>query len=307
MKKNQKGTVIIIAVFAVATIFTLGGYLLNSTLGEATITESVKAASKAYYIAEGGINEALWSIRENKGGNSDNYFLISEYSNVFESNIGDSSYSVTIKNILPGYVEVVSIGQTPFLDKVAKRKIKVTIFRAMGSPTYDAGIFTGSQHPSENIDIDSTKLEIIGGNLFGGSVLSFKKSTIDVSGEIIAGQVHELQGSIVTAKGICSGSICDGDCEQCPYPNTNPPKVDFYDGEHSFLSRATKLEENNQCNIICEKKIDTGYESCEGEIYLVNKNKCVFSSSVFDDILSLAGEEGRVTLENQITYIDGLS
>jgi len=306
MKKRERGVAIIIAVVAVAIIFTLGGYLLNSTVAEKMITESIGAASRAYYVAEGGVNEALWRIQENEDGDWDDHFLINGHSSTFEGDVKGSSYFVTVNNIAPGYVEISSVGETPFLDKIARREIKATVFRAIGSPVYDAGIFTGSQHPSENIDIDSAKITVTGGNLRGGNVLAFKKSTAEVTGEIISEQVQELQGSQINAKGICSGSVCiRGECEECPPSEANPPKVNFDEGEYSFLSRAVKLEEDNKCNIICEMKIGANYESCMGGDYVNHKEKCVLSSSDFNDILNSAGEEGRVSLENEITYVDG--
>jgi hypothetical protein len=92
----------------------------------------------------------------------------------------------------------------------------------------------------------------------------------------------------------CSKNICQGDCaaEGCPPALVAMPMVDFDSADvNSYKNKALTKEGASQCSVLCNG-IQCG-------------TKCVYTSGEFSDLLWQVGENGELTLDNEITYITG--
>ena len=314
MKNDQKGTIVIISFIAVIILLILGFYFLNSVIAETRISKSMETAAVAYYLAESGINEAIWKLNndsdwyENFVSETLNPDVSGEYWSDYFSreSIGGGSYFVTIENINRGYGEIISMAEVPFFDKKARRKIKISVFRGLDSPVYNAGIFTGGS--SQNVSISHSKITINNGNLFAGnnleiSGLSIVRVVDDPETETLEGQIissKEIkikEESVVEFETLCSSVDCYDGCESCPPEDMAVPLIDF-DSESptSFKERAKTRESENNCSVYCHPE--------NGEEYQCS-NKCFFSGKEFENLLSEAGEKGILILKNEITYVSG--
>ncbi len=314
--KKEKGTVVIVSVLFLASVFALGGYLLRSSLTETVISRSVSSAGQAYYLAESGVNEAIWHLNNDEEWRDS--FISMELNpdeggdywteTIQRSDIGGGSYEVTVHNLAPGYGEIVSIGKVPFADKTTKRKIKTTVFRGLKSPTHDAGIFTGG--PSENVDIIHTEVNIYNGNIFsnnrlrisGNSIVSAYNNpeTEKKEGKIMSVGRLMLQqdGEIGDYEAVCASGWCDDElCESCPPEEVASIIVDFDSSdEGSFRSRALADEKEDRCRVYCKKQDGSSYPC---------SNQCVFGWRELEDLLWEVGEGGVLRIENDVTFIDG--
>ena len=314
MKEKQKGTIIIISFIAIAIILTISAYFLNSIVTETKISRSMEKASQAHYLAEAGINEAIWKLKNDpvwsenfisEGLNPDingNYWQDSFTRDNFEK----GSYLVTIQNNARGYGEIISTSEIDFFGKKSQRKIKAKVFRGLDSPVYDSGIFTGGS--SENVSISHSKLTIYDGNIYAGNNLDISGTsevrvynnpeTDKVEGQIISSKEVNLKGdSIIEYTALCSRNDCYDDCEVCPPEDFAAPLVDFdSDSEYSFKKRAESFENDDNCNVFCEPNNEDKY---------LCSSKCIFSRKEFEDLLSEVGNGGSLILENKITYING--
>ncbi|GAI57320.1 unnamed protein product [marine sediment metagenome] len=64
IKKNcQKGTVVIITFLVLVILLLLGSYFLVFAITETRISKSQEAGARTYYLAEAGINELIWKIK----------------------------------------------------------------------------------------------------------------------------------------------------------------------------------------------------------------------------------------------------
>ncbi len=314
MKDKQRGTIIIISFITIAILLTISTYFLNSIITETKISKSIEEASRAHYLAEAGINEAIWKL-ENDPIWSENF--ISEdlnpdingnyWQDSFErDSFKEGSYLVTIQNSARGYGEIISTSEVDFFDKKSQRKIKARVFRGLDSPVFDSGIFTGGS--SENVSISHSKLTIYNGNIYSGNNLDISGAsevrvynnpeTDKVEGQIISSKEIKLKGgSIIEYTALCSENDCYEDCESCPPEDFAAPLVDFNsDSDYSFKKRAESFENDGYCSVFCKPDNQDEY---------LCSNQCVFSGKEFENLLSEVGDSGSLILENKITYVNG--
>ena len=312
--KEEKGTIIIIAAIAMTIIMSISGYLLSSLVAEMEVLGSMQQAEKAYYLAESGINEAIWKL-ENDDEWADNFINPalnpdsdgSYWSATLERELGEGSYLVELENQRMGEAQIRAVAKTPFMENETKRETEVTVYKPFESPTEDSAVFSGGG--GSNVKISDTDLTINDGNLFSNHNLLLSGNTTlrileDGGGELMKGQILATQninigGGVVLEEysAICSRNMCYDDCQRCPPDSTSLPAVDFdSEDENSFKSRAQKNQDEENCLIICNPSNESSYECSD---------RCVFSENDFEDLLWEVGEGGEIILKNDITYVTG--
>lgn len=313
---KNKGTILLITFLILGLLFLLGTYFLTFTLTESRISKSQEAGAKTYYLAEAGINEAIWKLKndwlndfidptKNPDGDG-NYWSAS-----LSRSLAQGSYTVTIQNSALARGEIISISAVS-LPKggTAQRVIKTTVFKALASLTEDGAVFSGGT--SENIDIKFSKLRIYDGNLFSNHNLDIKwwstvevydnPDTAELEGKVLAvGNLTVSASSTLfaTSDAICAKDSCTTNCDGfpptdtgCPPDSMSLPLVDFDSAsQYSFKTRALNSQDLGECEVLCNGI------SCD--------NRCVFSESDFEDLLWQIGQEGTLTLNSEITYVTG--
>ncbi len=312
IKKNwQKGTVVIITFLILAILLLLGSYFLSFTLTETRISKSQEAGTQTYYLAEAGINEAIWKLKNDPSWASD-FVDLDNWTATFSRSLGEGSYEVTIQNSARGRGQIISTAALPLPEgKTTQRVVKTMVFKALGSPTRNNAIFTGGS--SENIEIKFSRLRIYDGNLFSNHNLDIKLAstielydnitTTDTEGLALAvGNLNKSAASTITAEAICAKNECTEKCAACPpedigglpvvdffsdYPECNPPL-------NSFKCRAQAAQDALECQVLCN-----------GASCVSQPDKCIYSASDFEDLLWEVGQGGTLTLNNEITYVTG--
>jgi len=306
---QKKGVILIVSTILLGVLLILGAYFLNFTLTESKITKSQDAATQTYYLAEAGVNEAIWKLKNDPAW-KDGFETppgCSNWSASFSRNntlLPKGSYQVQIQNSDCARGEIIS---TAFLDlpngKKAQRIVKTKVFKAVGALTGDSAIFSGGT--SENITIIASLVNIYDGNLFANNHIDINLlSNVDVYDN--AG-TEELEGKAVAGGNLtvswfstldsmarCAKNVCQGDCtgQGCPPASLSTPMIDFDSGDaNSYKSKAIAKEAAGQCSVSC------GGGEC-------NK-KCVFTQKEFEDLLWLVGKNGNLILNNEITYVTG--
>lgn len=336
MKKFQfqKGTLLILAVLVLGILLILGVYFLTFSLTESRISKSQKTATQTYYLAEAGINKAIWKLKNEEPWKTCFATSSAEYGcncnnwqDSFQINlIPDSTTTVSIINsaCAKGQVIATSTLMTPD-KKIAQRVVKTTLFQALASPTQGAAMFSGGT--SENIDISFSKIKIYG-SLFSNHHLNIKwlsnvevYSTVSGEGKVlVAGNFDQSWDSNVSSTAICAKNICQStstcgciendkfdECEAggCPINPLSTPLADFdSSATTSFKTRAQTAQDQGLCQNLC----NGGICMCDASP-CAGGNKCVLSNDEFEDILWAAGEGGTLTLNAtsnpQIVYVEG--
>lgn len=324
IKKKQRGTVLIITFLVLEILLLLGSYFLSFTLVESKISKSQQAGTKTYYLAEAGINEAIWKLKNDTttadgdpawaddfvDADKNPYPDGSYWGSGFSRSFGDGTYIVTIQNSARGKGEIVTTASLPLPQgKSTQRIVKTTVFKALASPVRDSPLFSGGS--SENIDIEYSNIQINKGNIFSNHHLNIKNlSNVRVydnpeTEDILEGQTLVVGNFLISfvssldTEAVCAQNECTENCEGyqpgstgCPPASAAVPLVDFDSPDpNSFKSRAQQAQDSGQCQALCNGN------PCS--------TKCVFSGSEFEDLLWAVGQGGNLALNSTITYVTG--
>ena len=335
--KINKGSILIIALLILGVMLFLSSYFIAFSLTGSRMSQSHEVATKTYYLAEAGINQAIWKLKNDDiwstcfvtssfsyGCDCTNATWTDSFTTSTNALIPNSTITVNIVSSECGRGKIIT---TSTIDlgggKFSQRVVKTTVLKALASPTNDATMFSGSH--GENILITDSNIRVYG-NISCNKKLDIKgESRVEVyatgtaEGKVLV--VKNLDGEEkVTAVAKCAANICKTtstcactdpeDFQECinsyqcrPWPATIP-EVDFDEGSNSFRSRASSTEALGQCNNSC----NGGTCLCNGSSCPGN-NKCVLDDDEFDDLLWAAGEGGTLTLGTSIlptiTYVTG--
>lgn len=254
--KTDKGAVLIMALLILGIMLFLGGYFLSFVLTGSKMVESHEASTRAYYLAEAGIQEAIFKLKNDAVWKSAfetpptvaDPFCASWLINPYTRNpalFNGASYEISVANLGCAKAEITSAGRIQMAGgAVAQKVVKTKVFKALsGGSTSEFTVFTGG--PSENIEISAVNpLRVYGGSMFSNNILRIKNfSNVWVENKALASNnILLLSGSQLTAIR-CAGNICDPGCSadpnECPpAPRTMPP-LDFDSASpNSYLSSA---------------------------------------------------------------------
>jgi Tfp pilus assembly protein PilX len=305
----KQGIILIVSALLLGVLLILGAYFLSFTLTESQIARSQDSSVQTYYLAEAGINEAIWKLKNDpewKNGFETPPACSSWSASFSKSNtlLPNSSYQVQIQNSGCAMGEIIS---TAFLNlpngKTAQRIVKTKVFKAMGSLTGNSTVFSGG--PSENIAITASLVNIYDGNLFSNNHIDISlfsnvdvydnPDTSELEGKAIAGgNLNVSWFSTLDSLARCAKNVCQGDCtgQGCPPSSISMPMIDFDSNDaNSYKKKALAKEGAGQCSVLCNGM------QCG--------TKCVYTKQEFEDLLWLAGKDGNLTLNNEITYVTG--
>ncbi|MDD5072040.1 MAG: hypothetical protein PHQ42_04905 [Patescibacteria group bacterium] len=234
--KNNKGVALLITILLMSLILFLSFYFLNFSLTEKRISRSQAWGAKTYYLAEAGISEMIWRLKNND-----------EYKNNFETNpnwtadftredpfgAGSGSYTVTISNSNYAHGEIVSVGAIDIGDgKISQRIIRTSVYKAMGQ----SGIEDSAGYADGNIDISASIV-----NFYNGSAHSNNNFTLNAGSIIFVDS--DLKAVNNYLKSWTSTADIRGDIYAHNYPpaagQIAMPAVDFdSDSPNSYKNKA---------------------------------------------------------------------
>lgn len=177
--KNNSGFILIATVIVMSLLLFLSTYVISFAITELKISTSQSAATQAYYLAESGVAEAIWRIKND-----------SSWKNSFESDADwtttltrtpalytNGSYRIDIRNTGLARGEITVTGFIHIGNSTAQRAIKTTVYKAIG----DNALADVTEYADGNIDMSGTTLNVYNGGLFSnGNVIVNFFSTINV-------------------------------------------------------------------------------------------------------------------------------
>lgn len=292
---NKRAFISLIALLALSLLLLLGIYFVTFVLTEYKMSQSYNLATKTYHLAEAGISEAIWKLKNDDTiADGDeawkDKFVTEPDCNNWQASFErtdalfqNSSYSVTIQNSSCARGVLVSTAKITLPNgKTTQRIAKTTVFKALNpSPVGDSAVFTGG--PSEITTVRSSLLNVYYGNLFSNNNILIKDGstvniyddtdTSDLEGKILA--VNNLTvsaDSTLDSTAQCAKNVCQGGCTKCPPDSVSMPMIDFdSDDPSSYKSKA----------------------EAAGTVY---------TSSEFENLL---WSNQILTLNNEVTYVTG--
>ena len=275
---TQKGMALLTTLIFVFILVTFAVALLTMTSNDTKLSTLQRDSTKAFYLADAGIEKALWYLNTPKDLGGENIFLWRP--NAFKEEVASSLeyYEIRIKNIGDTYldeedtdrIEITSIGivKNESEKVVGKRTVIVTAkigISPSSNVSYDHAIFTDGN------------MTLNGGITISGSMHS--NSDITANGDAI-----DLQNGIATAFGTTNIGIGG-------QPIQNFPKIDW---EH-FENLAKLADEDFT-------------DSIEGHYYGDNTSVIFNTNSSLNGIHFIDGDvkiQAVLTLNNATIFATG--
>lgn len=241
--KNQKGVALIMAMMLISLILFMAIYFLNFSLTENNISHSQAWGAKTYYLAEAGIAEMVWRLK-NDEGYKENFETNPSWTQNFTRNepfgLGSGSYTVTVTNSDLARGDITAIGSIDIGKGTSQRIVKSYVYKALADGS-EIDIATSSILTDNKASFTLSKV-----NIKESSVHS--NNDIDVSGISTINIDYDLRAVDTFSKSFLStvnvgGDIMD-DVSYPPQPsNVDMPPVSFDEisDPNSFKNLATKI------------------------------------------------------------------
>lgn len=244
-KVNKYGFAIILVMLIMTTLLFLSLYILSFALNENLIAESQTLGAKTYYLAEAGINNMLWLVK-NDSDTMSNFETQSAWSTstVMQDPFGANSgtCTTTLTNTSPAHAEIIAQAHTVLgAKKSAQRTIKTLIFKPMG----DSGVAGSSGYADGNIKIFGSQVNFLKGDAHSNNVFNINKgSVVTVEGDLRAVGNYLNNGSTLNLS--LGGEIYAANEPNGPADEIAMPAVDFNSSDpNSYYNRADKIYSTN--------------------------------------------------------------
>ncbi len=238
--QGEKGFALVITFIVLLLLLLLGTFFIGFEITEFKIAVSQKGGTRAFFLAESGIEEAIYKVKNN-----------STYQNKFEQGTLDASsgtfsrnpvfseeesYTVGIISIAPGEAEVTSYGYFETGKGTSSRKVKVKIIKGLNTnPNWDKAVYA-----SNDIDLFATNIDIIGNIYAKRDIDIWGFSDIDVTGN--ADAYNKIDESFFSTFNV-TGEKHDSESYPPQPDEIEMPQIDFdSDNPNSFLSQAEENE-----------------------------------------------------------------
>lgn len=170
-QNSERGAAMIIAIGAVFILTALGTGIMLLTTNEYTMVVHERGATKAYYMAEAGIEKALVSI------NSDQYYAGTSV----PANLGDGQYEIQVSTYSTTQKVLTATGYYPTkADPVAKRVIRTAIYVDVNATAFSYAMQAGAG----GITIGGSSA--IQGSLYSNGNIETSGNSCSVSGDAYA-------------------------------------------------------------------------------------------------------------------------
>lgn len=264
--KQNRGIALILTILLISLVLFLSLYLLTFALTEDRIAKSQSWGAKTYYLAEAGIQEMVWKLKNDaayKQSFETNPSWTADFSRLNPFGAGQGSYAVNITNSALAHGVITSSGTIDMGNgKTSQRIVKTYVYRAMGQ----SGVEDNGGYADGNINISFSLVNFLNGS-------AYSNNTFDVNGVSTVNIDDDLNATGNFIKSQFSTVNVGGATHAANYPPAAPviemPAVDF---------------------------------DSESPDSLKNQATIVYSQGQFDDLMA---DNQNLTLAGPITYVDG--
>lgn len=163
INKQNRGVALILTILLLSLILFLSLYLLSFTLTENRISRSQAYGAKTYYLAEAGVQEMVWKLKNN-ASYKENFETVPDWTQSFSrlDPFGPNSgaYTVSVANTGLAHGEITASSSIPLGGgKYSQRIIKTKVYKALGNSLL--GDITG--YGNHDIEVFNARLNIYSG------------------------------------------------------------------------------------------------------------------------------------------------
>ncbi len=303
-KEKAKGIVLVVSVLVLTTLLVIGSYLVSSANSESKIAKAQSVATKNYYLAEAGINDMAWKIKNDQSareaflqGNLDNSHSISR-NNIF----GDSnaSYQVSAKNTAPAEAWIISTSTYKIGSNYSQRVVKTYVTRATGSTSkWEFSTFAGGRGNQQNGNFRFNGAGIVmtsnGGRIHANQELKVQGAEIVINDGSVtsANVINEVAGGKITL---------NNSYKQVPTSTVEMLQIGF----DSWKNRADQTYSRNQFRNLPNNTTLNGIIYVTGDAEITGKNFTINGVLVSEGKIKITLTGQTLAINNDLIKGGGL-
>lgn len=298
----SSGSALLVAILVLGLMVFLATYFISFSLTGVQMASNQKYAAQSYYLAEAGIQEAIFKLKNDSSWKSAFETLptsgdptcLSWDIPSYERTGGifsNGKYVITINNLGCAKAEIVSQALVSISsDKKAQRIVRVNVFKAIGPSSGTENIAMFSAEGAGLSLRNSANINISGGSIFTGGVIDVQNSAKLSSNKSIEarGQISTKNSSSITADDSttinaadCNGNISPWPCNEVPPGSITMPSIDFDSPDpNSYKNQADYIYTEqefktllNNANLIVPLGGGTGIIYVTGNVGITNSHK----------------------------------
>lgn len=308
-KIKERGVIILIAFLSMGVLSLLAVHFISFTLTESDMAESESVSNKAYYLAEAGINDAIWELNNDPDFKND--FLngnLGEDNDILRNNVfGDENadYEISFVSTAIAEAEIIATSSYRIGDSEAQRVIKTYVNKALGTGSdWDCALFSGLRGDEKDGDISitgSNAMITISGARFHAN------KDVDITGSDTLLTVNNgglTAGGEIKIQGSSSEIVLNDSYQEAPTSTIDMPSLDF----EAWEERATQTYTPEQFKNLPSGSVLNGIIYVSNSVSLSGSdyNLTVNGVLVVDGYLKLSGSQLNVTVNYDQNYGGGL-
>ncbi|MFA6410366.1 MAG: hypothetical protein WCW26_02205 [Candidatus Buchananbacteria bacterium] len=308
-KIKNGGFVLILSVVTLSSLLILGSYLLSVSISENKISNVEFLATKNYYIAEAGINEMLWKIKNDTStreaflaGNLGTANDINK-TNVF--NDPNASYTVTAINTVTAEAWITATSTYQIGNNISQRVVKSYITKATGTgQDWNFTLFAGGRGSQQNGNFTFTGSGIVltsnGGRLHANQVFKVQGCEVVINNGAVtsSNNINTVAGGRLTL---------NNSYQSAPTSTIDVLQIDFdSDDPNSWKNRATATYTQSQFNNLPSNTVLNGIIYVTGSPSITGKNLTVNGVLVATGNISITSAGSNLTVNSDSVYGGGI-
>lgn len=301
--KNHKfrpGFALIAIILILGVLLLVGATFFTLVTLERRISLSQGSAFETYYLAEAGINEVIYKLRNDSDWRQE--FEDGSISRTLTRDSGlasGGSYEVQIEATDPGRADIISVGRLTLTSATtAQRIVKTKVVRAV-NPNPLAGMAT---YTDVDTNVNLSVVNITGGSMFANDDLDlFAWSGANIDGKALAAdEIHLYVGSDLNATEGCGAVNCPvAGCSPCVAAPDHMamPMLDFdSDDPNSYKSRAGAVYTEEEFRTLLNNNhplvLNSDVNYVEGDVRLKRGDSLVLNGILVADGNIIYGDTG---------------
>ncbi len=305
--KNQKshpGFALITVILILGVLLLVGATFFTLVILEKRISLSQGSAFETYYLAESGINEVIYKLRNDSDWRQE--FEDGNISRTLTRDgelVSGGSYEVQIEATDPGRANIISIGKLTQNNSTAQRIVKTKAVRAV-NPNPLAGMATYSD---VDTNVNLSIVNVTGGNMFANDDLDlFAWSEAHIDGKALAAdEIHLYAWSNLDASDGCEAVNCPvTGCSPCTGApdHVTMPMLDFDSSDpNSYKSRAGAIYTEDEFRTLLNNNhplvLNSDVNYVEGDVRLKRGDSLVLNGLLVADGSIIYGDTGGPILK----------
>lgn len=285
LKSNKnKGFVLITALFVMLLLLSLGIFAVGFTLTELRISSSQSSSIKTYYLAESGVAEAIWKIKNDPTWKT-NFEENPNWNLTYTRNSAlypNGSYTINIINSDLAKGEITVTAYLNMGTYTSRRVIQTSIYKAIGISV----IGQNGEFADGNIDMSGSVVNIFNGGFFSNlNIIINFWSVINATGDVKAvGNINTNQSSYIVAS-----STQDRKSNPPPTPIAMPAvSFDNVGDASSYKARASNIYTEKQFSDLLWNNINgttvlNGITYVTGDISIKGPTKLIINGALAAD------------------------